>query len=198
VLGVAFWRLQIIGQRRFTVAEEAVVAFTMARYALDWARNGASFEGEGTTRPKDEYESEETTRLLNGYFTATERLRASEQRFADLEKISLLARHHLGEDAYNAFNTLSRARNRVIISAGMLIRTHRENDGMNESTRKLRERWEDDIWGAQLDDSRLTIEVKEAEAILRAICDREARMTAAFWPFRLTKPHRNAPDAAPR
>jgi hypothetical protein len=80
----------------------------------------------------------------------------------------------------------------------MLIRTHRENDGMNESTRKLRERWEDDIWGAQLDDSRLTIEVKEAEAILRAICDREARMTAAFWPFRLTKPHRNAPDAAPR
>lgn len=185
-LGFAFWRIQLIAQRRFAVAEEAIVAFMMASFALAWARNGASFEGEGVTRPRQENETEDERRQLDGYYTAIERLRASEQRFADLERISLLAHHHLGDDAYKAFETLGRARHKVTLSAGMLIRLARSSGAVSESTRALLERCEDDIWGGQLPQSRLTQEVADAEKTIRAICDREAQMTAAIWPFRFS------------
>ena len=177
--------MQLVAQRRFSVAEEAIVAVAMASYALDWARNGGSYEGEGSTRTPTERESEEVKKIRDSYFTAVERLRTSEQRFADLEKIALLARHHLGETAYESFNTLLRARNRVMISAGMLIKTTRNPDiPIPASLQENRQRWEDDVWGGGDPSSPLTIKVQEAETALREICDREARMTAAIWPFR--------------
>ena len=187
LLGVAFWRLQIIGQRRFAVAEECIVSFMLAKYALDYARNGASFEGEGATRTRDADESPDEQRTLDSYYTPVERLRGADQRFVDLEKPALLARHHLGDAAFEAFETLRRARHRVFVSAGTLIRLHRQyaRHGLaTEDTQKLMRRCEDVIWNGQIADDPLTKEVEAATATLRAICDREAAITAAFWPFR--------------
>lgn len=187
LLGVAFWRLQMIGQRRFAVAEEAIVCFMLAKYALDDARNGASFDGEGATRTRGEDESPDDQRTLDGYYTPIERLRRYDQRFVDLEKPSLMARHHLGDAAFAAFDTLRRARHRVIVSASMLIKLHKQyvrHRIANEDTLKLMRRMEDDIWNAHIADDPLTVEVEKATAALRAICDREAATTAAFWPFR--------------
>ncbi|MGE0046380.1 MAG: hypothetical protein AB7J28_08990 [Hyphomonadaceae bacterium] len=182
--GLLAWRLQLISQRRFAVAEDAIVSFMLARHTLDYARNGASYEGEGSTRSQIEGESESERSIRDAYFTPVERINKDHDRFVKLEGIMLLARHHLGEDAYRAFETLIRAKNRVSFSASFLIKNVGRNVEWTDEAAKRHQKWEADIWATNDDDDTLSRELDVAERALRAKCDREAKVTAALWPFR--------------
>lgn len=187
LFGLAAWRIQLIAQRRFTVAEDAIVAFSLARSALESARNGLSFAGEGATLKAKDGDSEQTTERKRTFYVPIERLERQQARFAELERVMLLARHHLGEDAYEAFETLIRARNAVMISAGALIRRVGEEQGewgRSEAGLKFYREREEDIWEIANPDGKLNKDIATATSTLRAICDREARATAALWPFR--------------
>lgn len=103
----------------------------------------------------------------------------------------LLARHHLGEDAYAAFAALIKARNTVMISAGALIRRVGEEDrewSRSDAGSKFYREREEDIWEILNPDGEVNREIRTAEQKLKALCDREARATAALWPFRVQSP----------
>jgi hypothetical protein len=186
VFGLAAWRIQLIAQRRFAVAEEAIIAFSMAKNALEYARNGFSFEGEGETMPADPLDSENATKRKRTFFVPIERLNKAQDRFAEVERIMLLARHHLGEPAFESFRDLLHVRNQVVNSAGALIRRVDQDGewGRSDDGRKFYRAREEDIWDQVNPDGELNAKIKKAERMLKDLCDRQARVTAALWPFR--------------
>jgi hypothetical protein len=50
VQGLRAWRRQLVGKRRFEVAEEAVLSAYRVAEKLEWIRNGAAFENEMAAR----------------------------------------------------------------------------------------------------------------------------------------------------
>ena len=120
VVGLVIWRIQLIGKRRFEFAEEALIAFCMAKGAVNHVRSMGGYSGEGQTREGTENETEEQRRYRDQWSVPIERFESHSKLFSTLRKIQLLSRYHLGQDAYDAFEALFAARTKVIGAARSL------------------------------------------------------------------------------
>ena len=192
VFALAAWRIQLVAQRRFNVAEESILAFSLAKNALDHARNGLAWQGEGVSREQEPNEPPPLTKSRNMYYAPIERLNAAHPKFAEMERVMLLARHHLGEPAFDAFAALLECRHKVIVSAAHLIRFAGQDDwNASDEGRKLNERFRADVGMLPDENNELTQKIRSAESTLRDMCEREAKATAALWPFRYRAQSKN-------
>lgn len=120
VISLRAWRTQLVGKRRFEIAEQAIVAVYKAKDALDWIRNGASFGGEATERPRHDRESEGDARLRDTYFVPFKRIKDTSDDFAELSKVRLLCKAYFGDEVVKKIEVLFQALTQVRLSARML------------------------------------------------------------------------------
>jgi hypothetical protein len=113
-------------KRRTTLAEEVLAEFYHAKDIIDAARAPGSLGGEGDTRPREAWETEEDSRLLDSYYWPVERLDKRQEFFAQF-----LAKRYrfialFGSDAGQPFLDFWRVRGEILVAVRMLISTHQQ------------------------------------------------------------------------
>jgi hypothetical protein len=162
------WRQQLVGKRRFEIAEETIVAAYRVREALEWIRSPASWSGEATDRTKEAGETEAVAQMRDTYFVPLKRIKETSEDFSQLGKTKLLARIHFGEPAEVAIQELIRIRHQVSVAARMLV-DHvgdRNGDLDNKFWEKLR--WE--IWATDDENDQLTPKISLTVKKIEEIC----------------------------
>ena len=172
------WRIQLIGKRRFEFAEDALIAFSEAKEALAYVRNPFGYQGEGSTRERDKYETDQQQRHRDKYFVPIERLRKVNDRFSGLEKIQLLSRYHFGQEAYKAFQVLYDARAEVIVSAEMLM-DEEPGTPLSEEIKSERR----NIYASGGKNDEITSRIQLAQEKLEKICAKHFKYRSVIWPF---------------
>jgi hypothetical protein len=152
--GFNSWRRQLIGGKKAEVAEKLLVSFYEVRDVIDAARHDPfrfdperhrfAFQGEGkerTRHPADDPEKD----LTNSYWAPAERLYKAEI-FSTLNASRYQAIAFFGEQVSVPFETVRIVRERIIVSAQMLVtRLHRNYFDSEEGARK-KQLWERNIW----------------------------------------------------
>jgi hypothetical protein len=113
-------------KRRTTLAEEVLAEFYHGKDIIDAARAPGSLGGEGDTRPREAWETEEDSRLLDSYYWPVERLDKRQEFFSQF-----LAKRYrfialFGSDANQPFLDFWRVRGEILVAVRMLISTHRQ------------------------------------------------------------------------
>lgn len=169
VISLRAWRTQLIGKRRFEIAEQAIVAIYKAKEALEWIRSPASFGGESAERPRHDRESEGEARLRDAYFVPFKRIKDTSADFAELTKVRLLCRAYFGDEIVKKIEVLFQALTQVRVSAKMLY------DSVGEDTVTLARQVEfyidckRQIWATGDGKDKLTASINDAVKELDAI-----------------------------
>lgn len=155
------WRIQLVGKRRFEVAEQTIVAAYKAKEALSWIRSPLSWSTEAKERPREKDEVDSQSRQRDAYFVPFKRMKDTADDFAELQKVRLLCKVHFGEEAVKQIDILFRARTEVRVAAETLSdavgQDHYERakpDFYKECRRK--------IWAAEDDKDLLTKSINAA------------------------------------
>ncbi len=176
VRGLRTWRTQMIGQRRFAVAEDTLMSFASCKLVLEETRSPGSFGHEGQDMMNDAAIPEQDRQRLAPYYATLERLRRGHDHFAKLVSVQLAAKLHFGEEAHSAIKVLWEERAKVLTGAQMLIgdfrheHTHRDP----EHTRAMQAL----IWrNYGKDGDKIQSALDEAEKKLIRICEPYLRDT---------------------
>jgi hypothetical protein len=121
VAGLRAWRAQIIGQRRFEIAEEAVLAAHRVKESLRFIRTPGSMREEVAGRQCSSDETPEQATWYDTYFIIFAREEIVREDFAQLAKSRLLCRVHFGEEAVKPFDDLLAVRAKVLAHAVALM-----------------------------------------------------------------------------
>jgi hypothetical protein len=169
IISLRAWRRQLIGKRRFEVAEEVILAAHRAQGALEWIRNGFSFSTEAEDRPKPSGETENEARLRDSYYVPLKRLRDSAETFIGLSKAYLLCKVHFGSEAAKAIDEILRIQNNIAIDAKMLLDDVGNDDGVSK---ELRKEMRESIWGGLNPKNPVTNRLNDAVNKIDEICAR--------------------------
>lgn len=183
------WRVQIIGKRRFEVAEEALIAFAKCKDALAHVRGALSYGGEGKSRPKEDGEKPEDAERLDRQFVPYERLNRVAESFVSLRKSQLLCLFHFGKEAYDAMDALFKARSDVHLAA-MLIADEQRGQRFREATpeeEKMSREAHGDLYATGGKYDVIAIKIATAETTLEAVCGPYLKYRSAFWPEAWTR-----------
>lgn len=145
VFGLGLWRYQMIGKRRYEVAEQVLQATGKVVSALRFARGRVAFAGEGKTRPLEPNETKYETERRNALYVPIERLVKNTSVFDDLAKLVDLCAAHFGEDAAKPLSTLLSVQVQIAQTAYLLIdmtedhelHTKEERETMRDLRQKL-------------------------------------------------------------
>ena len=175
--GLDKWRAETIGKRKAELAEEVLADFYQARDIINAARSPGSLGHEGATRQKAEWESEEDTRNLNGYFVAYERLRNKEEFFAQFHARRYRFMAHFGLEAGKPYDELHKIYAQIVVAVRMLIGTYQQRT--QGSLPENREAWEATIgWGLLENDkipAELDVLIDDIERICRPAIQEAAK-----------------------
>jgi hypothetical protein len=105
-------------QKHFEVADAALAAFCRTQAALIYARNPASFVGEGASRERDNTNSSQS-KLLDRLFIPVERLRQHREAFAELERVAFAVEVHFGDHVARQVREPLRAYNLMVVSTAL-------------------------------------------------------------------------------
>jgi len=153
-------------KRRTELAEKTLADFYKARAIFDNARTPISFQGEGGTRPRSEYEAEAEAKLSDTYYAPLERLNNERQFLSDLHAKSFQFMALFGNDAGEHFQVFVRAYNRVAGSTHMLLSSQR--DGYEQA---LRRKLEADIgWTIDEANDEIRQKINAAVQAMEGIC----------------------------
>jgi hypothetical protein len=141
---VALDRALAAWKRRTEFAEEVLADFYRAHDIIKAVRSPGSFGNEGSTRQKADWESEDDTRVLNGYFVAIERLNNRGEFFAQLHARRYRFVALFGLDAGKPYDDLFSVRSEIISAVQMLVMTHRDRD--QGSLPADRRKWRGVVW----------------------------------------------------
>jgi hypothetical protein len=117
IYGFRVWRLQMIGKRRFEIAEAAVLAAYNVSEALASIRADAYRFDEVEDRQRNPNENSTQQGMLDRYYVPLKRSQAANDAFAELSKCRLLCTVHFGERSPDPFQQLFDIRNQVIGAA---------------------------------------------------------------------------------
>jgi hypothetical protein len=120
ILGVNSWRRETVGKKKLDLAEKTLALFYEARDNIKFIRNPAGFIGEGSTRKKDDKESEEETKILNQAYVIIERNNKVSARFSELFSLKYHFMAVFGKDNSEYFEDLNKTLNKIFIANNML------------------------------------------------------------------------------
>lgn len=176
VRGLRTWRTQMIGQRRFAVAEDTLMSFASCKLVLEETRFPGSSGHESEKIMNEEAIPEQDRQRLAPYYTTLARLRRGQDQFAKLASVQLAAKLHFGEEAHGAMQILWEERAKVLTAAQMLIRDNRHEHTPQdpEHTRVMKAL----IWKSYgKNDDEVQTALDEAEKKLARICEPYLRDT---------------------
>ncbi len=156
-------------KRKTEFAEQLLTDFYEAKEIVEGARFPGRWSNEGATRPREAWESEADSALLDSYFSTTERLTNKGEFFSRLFARRYRCMALFGREAAAPFDELQKIRNEVLVAVRMLITTHRnQTEGSLPRDRGM---WEAKIgWGLTDTDPiavRLDAAINVIEAIFR-------------------------------
>ena len=167
--GFNSWRRQLIGGKQAEVAEKLLVSFYEIRDIIDAARSPASYEDEGKERLHHPSERPEEERRRNAYYAPAERLYKEREAFVSLNACRYRALAFFGAQIAPAFETVTRLRAKIIVSAQMLATTpspyFESADGI-----KNRHAWEKDIWLTEPATDEIKRQMDDAVRSIERIC----------------------------
>lgn len=135
LVSLALWRYQLIGKRRYEIAEQFVTVTTRAVGALQFARSPVGYKGEGETRIRNPGEDEETAPHLNGLYIPIERLAKSDEVFRDLFRSQVLCEMHFGGPSGKPFKVLLDTHDEIANAAW--VRVHSQDNLPREESLRL-------------------------------------------------------------
>ena len=175
VYGIKSWRREMIGRRRFDLAEEVLALFYEARDKVRAIRSPIGFQGEGATRKRRDDETDEESRLLDVAFMTMERYQKYEQTFNRLRALRYRAMVLFGKDRGDPFEELDKIVNKVLIAASMgadiqlrLLKYRDESRQARDLGKSLQKQQDVFWWGG--DDDPIQESVDAAVEQLEAIC----------------------------
>ena len=115
-------------KRKTEFAEQIIADFYEARDIINAARMPGSFGDEGSTRQKEDWETESDTRRLNSYYVPAERLFNKSEFFSNLYARRNRFLAMFGEESAEPYDDLYQIRGDVLNAVRMLISTHQNRD----------------------------------------------------------------------
>lgn len=120
IYGVHAWKRDFIGKRRIELAESVLALFYEAEEVIKEIRGPFSYSGEGTSRKKNEPETQEEAKLLDKAYVVFERYKGREKLFAELRSHKYRMMAVFGPSAGEPFVELYNIVNDIFIAAKML------------------------------------------------------------------------------
>jgi hypothetical protein len=114
--GFYVWHRQLVGKRRFEVADAALSAFYRAEAAIAHARDPATVQGEGATRKRHDNELPAFRGLLDKLYVPLERIKHYRDAFDELERAAVNVEVHFGSDLADALREPLRAYEKIAIA----------------------------------------------------------------------------------
>ena len=170
VWGLTAWRRELTARRRAELAEQTLAMFYEARDLLAWVRTAGSFGGEGESREPEPNETEDDTRYRNATYVPIERLSHQAEFWGRFDAGRYPFMAVFGETNAEPFQTIREIRNRVRISAGMLLRTHGQVNEDRPERQQQWEKWEDDIGWGPIENDKLAPKIDRAVSDIEAVC----------------------------
>jgi hypothetical protein len=172
------WRQQLIGKRKFEIAEEILVATYKMRGNLAHVRGPLAWGGEGKSRPRQEDAVDSAADRKDMYFVPLERMQKLNDDFAQISKARLLAQVHFGPDAGTPFDAIARVFHDVAVAAHMLINTADER--RPDVGEDLVSGWEKTIWAISGGGDELATTISSAVSEIEMFC-RPALAESGGW-----------------
>jgi hypothetical protein len=116
-LGLRAWRDEKINGRRIDVAEEVSILVLKSKDVFDHTREQFSLSNEGTSRKKNDNESDRETQELNHLYVPIERLNYHSAYFERVIEARPAAKILIGDDAFMMLENILIFRNKIIGSA---------------------------------------------------------------------------------
>jgi len=164
----SFDRMYDIWKRRTKLAEHVLADFYKARDLIDASRFPASFGEDGKARPKQSWEDDEDTRILNAYYRHAEQLWKHADFFSQLiarqHQFMALFGHHTGKP----FVELLQIRSEILSAAQMLILTY--EDRALADMPDSRKKWEETIGRRLTDPDPIAIRLNRVVEDISSIC----------------------------
>lgn len=179
LVGLVWWRVQLIGKRRTELAEEALTAFGLAADALAYVRSPFMSGGEiydALKAAEIEPPKHPTDKSPPGqtYLVTLWRLRQEREQFVPLRKTELLLRYHFGDPAADAVAEVAKVRGEVSTAARVALTVahqggeEAEDQGFLRDARlKVMSMGNPDVLGDRIEAARKTLEA-ELKPHLRA------------------------------
>lgn len=168
--GLTTWRREMTARRRAELAEHTLATFYEARDIISAARFPGSSGEEGSSRQRRANKTENEARYKNALYVPVERLTRQAEFWGKFEAAHYSFMVLFGEEAARPFETVRQIKNRVMISAGMLVRTYGQVNEEREDRQSQRERWEAYIgWGVTEEDE-VAREVDGAVSAIERVC----------------------------
>src|SRR5262249_18315088 len=164
----SFDRTYEIWKRRTKLAEQVLADFYKARDLIDASRFPGSFGEDGKARPKQSWEDDEDTQILNAYSRPAEQLWKHADFFSQLiarqHQFMALFGHHTGKP----FVELLQIRSEILSAAQMLILTY--EDRALADMPDSRKKWEETIGRRLTDPDPIAIRLNRVVEDISSIC----------------------------
>jgi hypothetical protein len=162
------WRAQLVGKRRFEIAEDTLVAAYKARDAIVWIRNPAVWSNEKIDRPAEPGETEGQKQMRDTYFVHLKRIKDTADEFSQLGKMRQLCKVFFGDEAASAIDVFFEVRNDVALAANMLI--DQVGEPIPKESREFFAELKMKIWGTGGPKDELRPKIDAALETLSRIC----------------------------
>ena len=120
ISGIGAWKREFIGKRQIELAEQVLAKFFEIKDAIAMIRSPFSSSDEGSTRKRSEYESTETTNMLDRGYIVFERYSKKELAFSEFNTLKYRFMASFGADAEAIFKDVNSILNSIFVSAQML------------------------------------------------------------------------------
>lgn len=163
VRSLRVWRRELVGKRKFEIADEALAAFLAAKDDLIWIRSRIIIAGEDDDYTAIEGELPHSAENRKQCAIISRRIRNTQGSFRRLARIYLPCKIHLGPEATGPIDAIVQAHNSVAISNEILLS---QIGALNDqSMRNLKA----DIWSQGPDDP-ITMKIANAEEKMHEVC----------------------------
>jgi len=171
IKGLNTWRKELVHKRKSELAEEVLSSFYEIRDVFNWVRFPASYSSEGETRPTSEDETQNQAQARRNWYVPVERLTSHTELFSRTQSLKYRFIAYFGSNAEAPFRKVKEIHDKILTSAGMLIRTEPRDDrgSLPQNVQDLRDRCEENI-GWFLDEDPLAPLIEEAIQDIENLC----------------------------
>jgi hypothetical protein len=198
VVGVNAWRREFIGKRRIELIGNVLALFYEAQDAIREIRNPFGFVGEGKTRKRSDYESEEEAKILDSGYVVFERYRKREKLFAEIRSMKYRVMATFGSNAGKPFDELNMIMNEIFSAAEILGSYYWKRQGRvrmseEEFKKHLEEmyKYEAVFWFKGDENDEITPRVQHTIEKLEAIARKESMMKSSWFSKREKDNHKS-------
>jgi hypothetical protein len=120
ISGIGAWKREFIGKRQIELAELTLAKFFEIKDSIAMIRSPFSRSDEGSSRQRNEHESESTAQLLDRGYIVVERYSKKEAAFAEFNTLKYRFMASFGVETESIFAETMSVLNSIFVSAQML------------------------------------------------------------------------------